>query len=312
MLRRLLSAALVAAAALGAVPGEAHAWNRAGHMVSGSIAYRRLQREDARALARAVAILERHPEAGTRWKPHLEGLRGEQRAEMMFMLAARWPDDVRDARQYDHPTWHYVNMPFVPEGDTTKAPELVSGEALTELAHNLSALRDPQAADSARAVALAWVLHIAGDLHQPLHAVNLYSVEHPRGDRGGNGIYVRARAGAGAVDLHKFWDDLIIGSENPRSVLNRSSELRATHPASGFPADALRQLDPARWARDESLPLARRLAYLDGALRSASSREKAATLPDDYRRNAQAAAQQRVTLAGYRMAALLSGSLGAR
>ena len=53
MLRRLLGAALLGAAAIAALPGDALAWNRAGHMVSGSIAYRRLQQEDAAALARA-------------------------------------------------------------------------------------------------------------------------------------------------------------------------------------------------------------------------------------------------------------------
>lgn len=37
---------------------------------------------------------------------------------MLFMLAPRWPDDVRtrDRTLYRHSQWHYVNWPFKPEG----------------------------------------------------------------------------------------------------------------------------------------------------------------------------------------------------
>ena len=35
-----------------------------------------------------------------------------------------------------------------------------------------------------KAVALAWLFHLVGDIHQPLHTAQLFTVEYPKGDRG--------------------------------------------------------------------------------------------------------------------------------
>ena len=41
-----------------------------------------------------------------------------------------------------------------------------------------------------KAIALAWLFHLAGDIHQPLHTAQLFTVDYPHGDRGGNEICV--------------------------------------------------------------------------------------------------------------------------
>lgn len=42
-----------------------------------------------------------------------------------------------------------------------------------------------------RAIALAWLFHLVGDIQQPLHAAQLFTADYPNGDRGANEICVR-------------------------------------------------------------------------------------------------------------------------
>jgi S1/P1 Nuclease len=43
-----------------------------------------------------------------------------------------------------------------------------------------------------KAIALAWLFHLVGDIHQPLHTTQLFIVDYPKGDRGGNEICVKS------------------------------------------------------------------------------------------------------------------------
>ena len=297
--------ALIASLALLAFPRDAAAWNRAGHMVSGAIAYNELRARDPVALQRVTALLKTHPAYQSRWLPQITTHGMADHDIALFMYAARWADDIRDEPQYDHPTWHYINFPVTIAGDTTRSPAGVSGEIVTEMEHNLSVVRDPEAPDTAKAIAIAWVLHLVGDIHQPLHATNLFSVRWPQGDRGGNSFWIRATSSSQPINLHSFWDGLIIGSDDLRSTMNRATALRAAHPSASFTSQ-LAALTPMAWARDESLPLARRWAYIDGTFAGGTSRETAAVLPASYAGDAQRIGEERVTLAGYRLGVLLA------
>ena len=66
------------------------AWNNAGHMLSGSIAYQILRAESPDTIAAVKVILEKHPWNHSRWKEQLNKLPEPQRDELLFMLAARW------------------------------------------------------------------------------------------------------------------------------------------------------------------------------------------------------------------------------
>ena len=55
---------------------------------------------------------------------------------------------------------------------------------------------------------LGWLLHLVGDLHQPMHAVNGISATLPEGDRGGNLVEIKG-ATDGASELHAFWDEVL-------------------------------------------------------------------------------------------------------
>jgi len=53
------------------------------------------------------------------------------------------------------------------------------------------------------------MIHIIGDIHQPLHTSALFSKEFPKGDLGGNLfeiIYLKKKS---YKELHEFWDAIV-------------------------------------------------------------------------------------------------------
>lgn len=112
---------------------------------------------------------------------------------VLFMKAVRWADELRiTGRQHHRGPWHYINWPFKPEGQpaSVRAREPESVNILTALAENESVVRNGTDAQP-KAIALAWLFHLVGDIHQPLHTVQLFSADYPQGDRGGNETCVR-------------------------------------------------------------------------------------------------------------------------
>jgi hypothetical protein len=184
------------------------AWNIPGHMLSGAIAYQILQRENPAAIPVVRSILEKNPWYETRWKPQWEKLPEPERDEMLFMLAARWADDIRTRDKAEsHPPWHYIDFPFKPQGEpaSIQVVEPPQENILTAIAENTRILRTANNR-ARRGVALAWLFHLVGDVHQPLHAVQLFTREYPKGDRGGGDFCVRVAQDRAPLSLHRLWD----------------------------------------------------------------------------------------------------------
>jgi hypothetical protein len=200
-------------------------------MVSGAFAYADLKQSNPETLARVVALLKTHPHFATTWAPRFAQLHlsPEEQEFYLFMLAARWPDDIRGDPTFHHGAWHYINLPYKPEGQPTSVQTVdpPPDNILQAYQTNLDILRIP-APESTKAVALCWIFHLIGDVHQPLHTVALFTTQFPppEGDRGGTRLYIRVREGASTISLHAFWDDLILGSERFQSVRNTATALR--------------------------------------------------------------------------------------
>src|SRR5215510_9160563 len=158
------------------------AWSKAGHMVSGAIAYADLKQTSPETLARVIALLKSHPHYQTTWVPRLAQLTltPEEQELYLFMLAARWPDDIRGDAAFHHGAWHYINFPYTPEGQPASVQPVdpPSDNILEAYQTNLDILRST-APESTKAVALCWVFHLIGDVHQPLHTVVLFTTEFP-------------------------------------------------------------------------------------------------------------------------------------
>ena len=163
-----------------------------------------------------------------------------------------------------------------------------------------------------RAVALAWVEHLVGDIHQPLHAVSLFSADLPRGDQGGNQLIVAA--GGGVSTLHALWDGLL-GSYEANDLIERVARTAAErHPPAAL-ADAAKDLRFEAWAK-ESFELSKTAVYLEGKLpylrrdlQAAGRLRPVPAVPAGYLEAGKATAEERAVLAGLRLAAVLNAAL---
>lgn len=272
-------------------------------MVTGAIAYKELKASNPAALGKIIALLKQHPDYA-KWESQISAtpLANENADLYLFEMAARWADDVRQT-PYDRPSWHFINLPVVSKTDADKlSPPPPAPENILKAFEVNLAILDSQAIDTERAVALTWLFHLIGDVHQPLHTTALYSSDYPKGDRGGNAIYVRVRPESATINLHSFWDDLILGSDRFQSVTNRATELRATIRRSILKELATQEIP--QWA-DESFKLAVQYAYRQGQIKGGPDKENGIPLPSDYTQQTKPIAERRVVLAGYRLADVL-------
>jgi hypothetical protein len=299
----------------------ANAWNETGHMTVALIAYRQLDDHQKQQIAE---ILKAHPHYQIYLTKDVPA--NVSAEEWAFIRAASWPDWIRPSRPGDrqykdatithfhHGPWHYMDIPYVSDAksshiDPTTMPEQKGPNVLTALDENVKLLQSSDTKPEDRAVALAWVEHLVGDIHQPLHATSMYSADFPNGDQGGNLIDIRADGNV--MKLHAFWDDLLGTSDSYVAIDFLASDILAKP-----------QCDPAHmheyktdttfasWA-DESYQDAIGLVYLNGRLRGLALTPNATTqpsadtvpnLPASYLSNARALAEKRVALAGYRLA----------
>ena len=289
--------AMLAAAALLA-PLPAAAWTRPGHMVAAAIAYDELKRRDPQALALIVRLAAAHPDRGA-FEVAVGRAEGEEADRRRFLELSRWPDDARGS-PHDHPTWHYRLRPIVE--DAVKPPVAESGAGEEALALSIRVAGDPRASAGERATALAWILHIAADLHQPLHAGERFGRDWPQGDSAGSKVFVRDPKGGKPISLPWLWDDSVNRDGTPEAAFVRARALQADYPRAALAEAAV--AEPRKWV-DESYSLARTLAYRADAPRATSPEAAQAPAPA-YQASLERTAAKRVALAGYRLADLLA------
>jgi len=299
------------------VTAPARAWNSTGHMAIAELAWRRLSHTERTA---ATALLREHPHyallLATNMPPGVSDTN-----EWVFLRAATWPDLVRPTRtgsppkpkfitEYHRADWHYTNSAFVLARDlgAVNPPASGEGKLLEAIAANEKTLKDKTRSARERAVALCWLLHLVGDLHQPLHCVAWFSPEFPKGDRGGNGVAIRP--GAAAIVLHAYWDDILGVGEDPLSIEQVTARIAGS--AERLKKE-LQHTTVAEWAQ-ESIIDAEASVYLGGKLAHAKVPGSGIKdLPDEvvpalntgYETNAEIVAARRAALAGHRLGEML-------
>lgn len=323
-----LSAVLtgLSAMSLVAIPSSGGArWDALTHHVIAAIAYERLQ---PGTRARVDSLLRFHPD--------LESLRRgldvatPDGSRELFMRVSVWPDLVRrDPRFYDeastasvatpllpgypdmqrHASWHYMSQSFATDGTTPAV--LGVPNTVTQLAALARAVGDASVPAAVRAYDLAWVVHIVSDLHQPLHGTSRSSRRFPNGDAGGNSERVQHGAMPGdTINLHAFWDGVVTRANRGGAPLELARRLAIATPVDVKSTeisvnDLSLDATLGDWAA-ESATLARYVVYdIDPRAEGAAPPR---TTPA-YERLAEQIARQRVTLAGYRLAALLETRL---
>jgi hypothetical protein len=106
---------------------------------------------------------------------------------------------------------------------------------LSAMAENENVVKK-ESDEERKAVALASLFHLVGDIHQPLHTAQLFTVDYPQGDRGGNEICVRVTQTGQPMELHRFWDGVITSSSNLTRLRNEATALRNRQEFSTEPA----------------------------------------------------------------------------
>ncbi len=285
-----------------AVAAPARAWDDVGHEVVAYIAWEHMTPE----AREAVVELMRRASWGS-GLPQLLPQTGAAgaRARTLFMRASTWPDLVRSrdepARQarYHRSNWHYINYFWEEHAGAPRDRDDLrpAGTNAVERLERLAALvRDETLPRAQRGIYAAWILHLVGDLHQPLHTSARVTAAEPEGDRGGNLFGL-----GGSATLHGYWDGILRRSVERRSregdaayVARIARAIVAAHPPSGEGRpDAY-----AEWAL-EGFETAKRDVYR-------ADLERGRTPPESYRRHAYEVAAPAVARAGYRLAALLN------
>jgi len=280
------------------------AWNNAGHIIAVVIAYDDLEKRDPEALRKAIDVLKKHPAYKSMWKTKLSQFPEKDRDKYLMMLAAPWPDTVNE-----HSSWHYVNIPYYPGKNEVEIPKVDS--MLTGFDKSRFTVSNSDK-PSERAKSLAWMLHMMGDIHQPMHSVKLVTDQFPEplGCKGGNLFFIRPADGKKSIKLHSFWDGVIMKSNKLNSIRNEATRLM-NEP--GMDRDSLAQrltlTDFNGWAV-ETYGIAVKDAYLNGSLKGGKDEQSGELLPDAYTANAKKIAEGQIVLAGYRISDVLGEMFG--
>jgi hypothetical protein len=290
----------------------AAAWNDTGHEVVALIAWENLS---PAARSKVVAVMREAPAASQLRQLFRQDNRPlEVREREFFRRAATWADLARDLPAFHHSTWHHRNFYWKQDnGVAVDLPDLqVNPENVVErLGHFKTRLADASVPASQRAIELAWVLHLVGDIHQPLHCSGRVTVAEPHGDRGGNeyelALFPAPNPRRDRQSLHAYWDGMIDkafrrnAGETESAYLQRAANLIvARHPRALLEA----RLKPGQidvWARESVV--AAQGAYPDSLKRGVEPTA-------GYRLMGIQTSRERVALGGYRLALMLEQVAG--
>ena len=325
---------LVVTLLFGTFTAGTQAWDHPAHMTTAAIAFIEIEKANPELADALELVFMKHPDTSPFWVAAGD-TRGRERSRRMFIEGARWADDTKGTI-HDRPTWHTARWPIMTDDAPHEAKAAAegregrpAGQAIEALVMNYAMLSSAETNNSERASALTWLLHLVGDIHQPLHVSDQYSKAFPAGNGAGTLEYVMDPVNGIPMPLHLLWD----------SNIYRSTELDdidkvAINLVKKFPRDKYPELiglegpgDFERWAR-ESYQVAVDFAYGYGLetvmdpdkdldsdkavkkmvayiLYGKPAVDDAPAVPAEYWEKLQTTAQRRITLAGYRIADLV-------
>lgn len=310
MFKKIIRSSAVALAMI-VCTASTFAWDETGHKITAYIAWQRMTPEVRDRVFKILMSAPEDSDIGALYMSNNSRSLESKRREF-FMLMATWPDIIRDKsfetrfKKYANGNWHYKDTFW-----TWKDGKAIlledngeSGLAIQKLNDFNQVIRST-ASDSDKAIAIAWLEHLVGDIHQPLHASGKVTDSNPKGDQGGN-LFLLTPKGTPRdkqENLHWFWDS-IVGRYQPNSKDQCDSDYLepiADEIIKLYPYDKLKdRLNDDKfdvWAK-ESLDIAMTDLYKDLRFFETPS--------DKYKKKAFEIAQLRLALAGYRMGDLFN------
>lgn len=195
--------------------------------------------------------------------------------------------------------WHYNNRPICARRDAFESYCGDGHYATKQIFCWHQLLQDEHVSDEDKRLAVRVIVHVVGDMHQPLHMAD-------NGDRGGNNVYIRVPGESHRIKLHKAWDTTFVadvrGSLSDKqyaAALVRKYESRRAKWQSGRIRD---------WAA-ESAALAKAHAYrLDGFACNWDDKPTV-SVDAEYVKSATTLIPEQLAKAGARIAWLLNSAL---
>lgn len=256
------------------------AWNSIGHRIIAQIAYDQLT-----------------PTAKTQVDALTDVMFHSPYPDARFSRASTWPDQIK-TKTNKYNAWHYIDLPYVK--DKIMPSQLSDVNVVTEIIRAEKIVSDKSNSPTKRAEYLSFLIHFVGDIHQPMHCVDLFSTEFPNGDRGGNDYPINSPI---AKDLHPLWDrglGLLVTDRKTYQFhyyqINAIAiKWMAEYPRQFF-ATKLAMQSPMQWAL-ESHQIAVNFAY---------SLSENAVPSAQYIQQGQAIVREQIVLAGDRLADVLN------
>jgi hypothetical protein len=298
---------MVALVALAAASAPVQAWSERSHMTTGAIAFDDIAATNPELLPQLAAIIAAHPDRA-RLDAHLVGLTGDARTRAAFEWLARWPDDIRKG-PWDQPKWHY-ELRVV--STWRYAYPFRNGTASQGFATNYAILSDAKASPADRAVSLGWLLHIVGDIQQPLHAGHWMSSSFPLTDRAGTIAFVRKTPGGAPIELHEYWDQFLDRPGPPQATPDAwARPLAVRWPRGAVPGLVVAGAPSSQFSAwlDETRDLAQAVAYTDSFQSATRDPAAAPVASPAYAQKALWWSQRRVATGGYRAADTIRSAL---
>ena len=334
MLRRSTLLFIATNVVFSIMASSARAWDHPGHMTTAAIAFSEIERTRPELIEKIGLLFLAHPDTAPFWVAAGEA-KGKERIRRMFLECARWPDDSKFTPR-DMLTWHTARWAIVEKdaSPTVKAAAAArqgkpAGQALEALALNNAMVANPESSPAERALGLCWVLHIVGDIHQPMHVSDLFSKDFPTGNSAGGLSYVMDPVTKSPIPLHILWDSNVLRVPSLAEVDKHTQAFMKKYPRSSlselknnpigkpdtFVMWAKESHQIAKdWAFDlETLPdpnkdlPAEKLVQnmVNFILNGVSPVKDAPPLPAGYWEKLSSTSERRITLAGYRIADLL-------
>lgn len=159
--------------------GNGPLWGSTGHRTIGQIAEKHLSKKAKKQINK---LLQGHGLA----------------------FVSTFGDEIKSDKKYDkYYNWHFVNFPFDTKyEDSDKDPK---GDIVSGINFCIKTIQDPNSSEEDKVFYLKFLVHLIGDLHQPLHVGRSE-------DRGANDIKVLWHYKKS--NLHRVWDSEMIESWN--------------------------------------------------------------------------------------------------
>ena len=113
-------------------------------------------------------------------------------------MVSTWADEIKSDPEWNHAyDWHWTT---IPDGEQFEAGKR-SGQAVEKIVEFLNLIEKKHGTQLENKIAVKFLVHLVGDLHQPLHVGN-------GTDRGGNDVNVKWFGKS--TKLHAIWDTELI------------------------------------------------------------------------------------------------------